>query len=129
GRFGFARLSEIASVPLFILLFQALELIVMPVGLAYSRAQEHDADQFALELTRLNHEGALGFVRMMDENLSNPWPGWFYKTWRATHPGLGERVEFCNRYHPWRAGQPLRFSALFRPEIPPKTPAGQQQTE
>jgi STE24 endopeptidase len=129
GRLGFDHLSELASVPLFILLFQALELVAMPVGLAYSRAQEHDADQFALELTRLNHSGALGFVRMMDENLSNPWPGWFYSTWRATHPSLGQRVEFCNQYHPWRAGAPLRYSALFRPESPPKMPPDGHHTE
>jgi STE24 endopeptidase len=66
---------------------------------------------------------------MMDENLSNPWPGWFFKTWRATHPSLGQRVEFCNHYHPWRAGAPLRFSALFRPISSQKAPPASQQTE
>jgi hypothetical protein len=37
GRFGFARLSQLASVPLFILLFHTLELLALPVGLASSR--------------------------------------------------------------------------------------------
>jgi Zn-dependent protease with chaperone function len=115
SRFGFDCVSDVASVPLFLLLFGALGLAGAPVAMAYSRAQEHEADQFALELTRFNHAGATAFVRMMDENLSNPSPGWFYMTWRATHPSLSERIEFCNEYHPWREGMPMRYARLFRP--------------
>jgi hypothetical protein len=33
----------------------------------------------------------------------------------ATHPSIGERIEFCNRYHPWTEGKPLVFSGLIHP--------------
>ena len=41
-------------------------------GLALSRHMEHEADRFALELTRDNHAAATAFVRLQNENLSNP---------------------------------------------------------
>jgi Zn-dependent protease with chaperone function len=74
--------------------------------LAYSRYQEHEADQFALDLTHANHSGALSFVTLQQENLSNPRPGLFYKCFRSTHPSIGDRIDFCNAYHPWRSDGP-----------------------
>ena len=35
-------------------------------------------------------------------NLSTPWPSTLEKLWKYSHPPLGERIEFCNDYHPWR---------------------------
>jgi hypothetical protein len=40
--------------------------------------------------------------------LGNPWRGTLYRLWRADHPALGERIEFSNHYHPWRAVRSLR---------------------
>jgi STE24 endopeptidase len=89
-------------------------LVFSPIGLAYSRHQEHEADRFALELTRDNRAGALSFVAMQHENLSNPRPGRLSVLWRSTHPPLGERIDFCNTYRPWAGGMPLRYEGLFR---------------
>jgi hypothetical protein len=33
--------------------------------------------------------------------------------WRATHPPLGERIDFCNRYRPWETGGSLHYGHLF----------------
>jgi STE24 endopeptidase len=115
ARFGFDRLSDVAAVPLLLLLMQISSLVLGPVAYAYSRYQEHEADRFALELTRTNRSAALAFVKLQTENLSNPQPGLFYKIWRSTHPTGAERIEFANEYHPWRDGRPLRFGTLFRP--------------
>ena len=87
-RFGFTQLSDIASLPLLVLLLQAIALVMMPAGLAFSRHLEHEADRFALELTHDNHAAATAFVRLQEENLSNPRPGPFYTFWRASHPAL-----------------------------------------
>jgi Zn-dependent protease with chaperone function len=116
SRFGFDRLEDIASLPLVLLFGHLVALALVPVGYAFSRYQEHEADRFALELTRANRAGALAFVALQRENLSNPRPGPLYKLWRATHPSLAERIEFCNAYRPWRAGRPLRYARHFRPE-------------
>lgn len=110
GKFGFDRLSDIAAVPLLLLLLHVSTLVLGPVTNAYSRAQEHEADQFGLEATRLNRSTALAFAKLQRENLGNPRPGLVYKLWRSTHPSIAERIEFSNRYHPWTTGQPLRYS-------------------
>ncbi|MDR3638337.1 MAG: M48 family metallopeptidase [Isosphaeraceae bacterium] len=114
GRFGFDRLADVAAVPLILLLTHVSAVLLAPVVNAYSRHQEFEADRFALELTRTNHSGAKAFVKLQVENLSNPRPGLFYKTFRATHPSIGERIDFCNTYHPWTNGAPLVYGGLFR---------------
>ena len=53
----------------------------------------------------------MAFVKMQAENLSNPRPGLFYKIFRATHPSIGERIDFCNTYHPWRTDSTPRADA------------------
>jgi STE24 endopeptidase len=114
SRLGFDRLADIASFPLLLLLGTLVSLITAPLALAFSRHQEHEADRFALELTRNNHAAATTFVRLQEENLSVPRPGPFFKLWRGSHPSLGDRVDFANRYRPWATGGPLRYGRLFR---------------
>ncbi|HEY5940143.1 MAG TPA: M48 family metallopeptidase [Gemmatimonadales bacterium] len=113
-RFGFSDLSDVASFPLLLLLGSVVSLILVPALLALSRYQEHEADRFALELTRDNHAAATTFVRLQEENLSIPRPGTWYMLWRGSHPSLGERVDFANHYRPWAQGQPLRYGNLIR---------------
>ena len=113
-RFGFDQLSDVASLPLLLFLGQVVGLVMMPCGLAFSRHLEHEADRFALELTRDNRAAATAFVRLQSENLSNPRPGPVYTFLRASHPSLAERIEFANDYRPWEQGQPLRYGGLFK---------------
>lgn len=100
ARLGFADLADVASVPLILTLLHVATLFLMPVAMAYSRYQEHEADRFALDLTRMKHSGATAFVKLQQENLGNPRPGWVYRTFRASHPSIGERIDFCNAYRP-----------------------------
>jgi len=120
-RIGFAELSDVASLPLILLLAGLFSIVVTPVGLAYSRLTEHQADRFGLEITRDNHAAATAFVKLQTENLSVPRPGWLYKLWRASHPPIGERIDFCNAYHPWATGQALAYERLFRSVTPRAT--------
>ena len=113
-RFGFDRLADVASVPLILLLAQATILVGSPIINGFSRTLEHEADRFALEVTRSNRAAALGFVKLQEDNLSVPYPGRLWTFWRSTHPPIGERIEFCNDYRPWATGQPLRYGHLFR---------------
>ena len=120
GRFGFAELADVASVPLMALLFSVVSLLLSPVLLAVSRHNEHEADRFGLEITRDNHDCATAFVKLQRENLSVPRPGLLYKLWRSSHPPLGERIDFCNEYRPWEKGEPLRYGKFISP--PPEEP-------
>jgi STE24 endopeptidase len=112
--FGFEQLSDIASLPLLALFFQVSLFVLTPAGLAISRHMEHEADRFGLEITRDNHAAAAAFVKLQEENLSNPRPGWFYVLWRGSHPALGDRIDFCNTYRPWITGEALKCETLFK---------------
>jgi STE24 endopeptidase len=100
ARLGFDRLSDVASVPLLLMLLEIALFFLTPVALAYSRYQEHEADQYALDLTHDGHSGAQSFVKLMETNLSNPRPGPIFKLFRSSHPSIGERIDFCNSYRP-----------------------------
>ncbi|HEY2295398.1 MAG TPA: M48 family metallopeptidase [Thermoanaerobaculia bacterium] len=113
-RFGFAELADVASLPLMGLLFGIISLVISPAVLAFGRHVEHEADRFGLEITRDNHDCATAFVKLQQENLSNPRPGLFIKMMRSDHPPLGERIDFCNEYRPWETGQPLRYGEKIR---------------
>jgi STE24 endopeptidase len=114
GRFGFDSLDDVASMPLFIVLIGVFSLVVTPVALTYTRWQEHEADRFGLEITQNNHAAATAFVKLMTENLGVPRPHPILVLWRASHPTLGDRIDFCNDYHPWTTGAPLKYGSLFK---------------
>jgi Zn-dependent protease with chaperone function len=89
-------------------LIQVTSLFLTPAAMAYSRYQEHEADRFALDLTHANHSGGTAFVKLQQENLGNPRPGLIFKIFRASHPSIGERIDFCNSYRPVASSTPLR---------------------
>jgi STE24 endopeptidase len=108
-RFGFDAVSDFAALPLGVLLALVFALVGLPVLTAFSRCNEHEADRFGLELTRNNHAAAMAFVKLQQENLAIPRPGIIFELWLGSHPPLAERIDFCNRYRPWEAGQPARY--------------------
>ena len=120
-RLGFDHLADIASVPLMMMLLEAAFLLLSPVGLAYSRYQEHEADRYALDLTRSNHAAGTAHVKLLTENLGNPRPGLLFKIFRASHPSAGERIDFANSYHPWR-GTSCRIKSLDTSSQSPRPP-------
>lgn len=124
NRFRFHELADIASVPLLMFVFYLITLVFDPIGLAYSRHMEHEADRFALELTQDNHDAAEAFVKLYSENLGYPDPGLLVTLWRSSHPSIADRVAFCNTYHPWETGGPLEYGSLFhrRPEAEVQNP-------
>jgi Zn-dependent protease with chaperone function len=102
----FNNLADVASVPLLLFLLEATSLFLTPIAMAYSRYQEHEADRFALDLTQTNHSAARAFVKLQQDNLGNPRPGLVYRIFRASHPSIGERIDFCNSYRPFTRPSP-----------------------
>lgn len=114
ARIGFSSLADPAALPLILLIVSVLSIFLSPLMMAYSRHNEHEADRFALEITRDNHAGASAFARLAEENLGNPRPHWFLKLMRGSHPTLGDRIDFCNTYRPWNEGRPGTYEGLFK---------------
>ncbi|MBI3403123.1 MAG: M48 family metallopeptidase [Acidobacteria bacterium] len=114
ARFGFASLSDIASLPLLLALTGVFSFVTTPFENAFTRHVEHEADRFGLEITQTNHSAAAAFVKLQTDVLGVPRPGLLYKIWRESHPPLGERIDFANDYHPWRSGQPLVYGDVFK---------------
>ena len=117
-RLGFSSLSDVASLPLILLLYSIISLLLSPIGNLYSQSIEHDADIFGLELTHLNHAAATGFVKLQHNNLGYPFPGKFYMLFRTGHPSIGERIKFFNKYKPWCKSEPQKYEKYFRPNNP-----------
>jgi Zn-dependent protease with chaperone function len=128
GVFGFEELSDVASLPLIVLAFQLVYLALLPIGLAFHRHMEHEADRFALELTQDNHAAATALARLQSGSPGDPCPGLLYTMWRGEHPSLASRIDFANSYRPWADGKPLRYGYLFQnpsqtaPDHPNATP-------
>jgi Zn-dependent protease with chaperone function len=112
-RFGFHELSDVASMPLLIVLATLVQLAASPLLLAGTRHFEREADRFALEITQDNYAAATTFLILQQENLGVPRPSWLYVWWRMGHPSLGDRIDFSNDYRPWESNEPLVYGHLF----------------
>lgn len=112
-RFGFKHLHEIASLPLLLFFICLFTFLFIPLTNFVSRYMEHEADRFGLEITQNNQAAGEAFIVLQAENLANPRPGTLYKIWRSSHPPLGDRVDFCNRYCPWEHGGKLKYGSYF----------------
>ena len=125
-RWGVHELSDVASLPLILVMMGLFTLVVMPTIFAFTRYHEREADRFGLELTHLNRAAATGFVTLREENLANPDPGWFYMLWRSSHPSIAQRIRFFNTYRPWETGDPIHYEQYFDGEETdaPKASAG-----
>ncbi|HEY3859489.1 MAG TPA: M48 family metallopeptidase [Gammaproteobacteria bacterium] len=115
SRTGVTELADVASLPLLILLFSVFGFIFQPAVNGYSRHLEHEADRFGLEITHLNHACGTAFTKFVQHDLAYPTPGPLYVFWRSDHPPLGERIAFCNFYHPWTEGKAGKYHQYFQP--------------
>ena len=101
ARFGFESAGDPAALPWVLLVFGAIGFLLTPVGAAYSRHGEHQADKFSLELTHLNEPMATAFRKMAEDSKRDPSPHPFIKYWRYSHPPIAERIPFALTYRPW----------------------------
>ena len=108
SRTGVGDASDVASLPMFLVIFGIISLLFQPAALAFSRHMEHEADRFGLDLTHDNHDCAMVFAKFVRHDLAYPSPGPLYVLWRSSHPSLADRIEFCNHYHPWAEGETPR---------------------
>jgi len=103
------ELKDVASMPLLAAMLSLFSLVGQPVINAYSRRVEHEADAFAVELTRDNDAGARAFLKLGSQNRDDPEPSRFVTFYQYSHPPLMERIRFALAYRPWEQGKPNRY--------------------
>jgi STE24 endopeptidase len=109
--FGFSFLADPASLPLLVLSARLFLLIEIPVTNLLSQHIEHEADRFALELTRDNDAVAHEVADVCGPFIHQQ--TWFDRLYFDNHPSLDERVRFAQSYRPWEQGKPLIYSQYF----------------
>jgi Zn-dependent protease with chaperone function len=108
-RWGFSELADVASMPLLSATLSLLTLVAQPAFNGYARRVEHEADVFAVEVTRDNDAGARAFLKLGSQNRSDPEPPAFVTFLNYTHPPLMGRIRFVLGYRPWEEGKPNRY--------------------
>jgi Zn-dependent protease with chaperone function len=113
-RWHMHELSDWAAVPMLFLIFSIMSTISQPIGSAFSRTLEHNADIYGLEVTHginaNSQEAAAHAFQVLGElSLSYPYPSKFVVFWYADHPPINERVPFAHNYDPWSKGEQPKY--------------------
>lgn len=114
SRWGIRALADWASLPALLLVLSVLSVFGQPVGAAFSRHLEHEADVYGLEVIHglvpdSSQAAALAFQKLGEKALSLPDPNPFFVFWTYSHPPVADRLRFALSYRPWDAGRPGRF--------------------
>jgi STE24 endopeptidase len=113
-RWPMRELGDWAAVPMLLLIFSLMSTISQPIGSAFSRTLEHNADIYGLEVTHginaNSQEAAAHAFQVLGElSLSYPYPNKFVVFWYADHPPINERVPFAHSYDPWGKGEQPKY--------------------
>jgi STE24 endopeptidase len=103
-----------ASLPALLLLLTVFSFLTNPITSAFSRHDEHQADQYGLEVTHgLTPESAQvaaqAFQALGEVDLADPDPNPLDVFLFYSHPSIGDRIQFCLTYDPWAGGESGEF--------------------
>lgn len=106
--------DDLASLPLWIMIVFLLFFLSAPIGNAFSRYQEHEADRYGLEVIHgiVANPGELAAQAFQVEgeiDLQDPDPPAFIQFWLYDHPAVNDRILFSRTYDPWAKGEKPRY--------------------
>jgi STE24 endopeptidase len=109
GAWGIRALDDWASLPVLMLLLSVFLFITNPIGSAFSRHLEHQADQYGLEVTHgltldSGQIAAQAFQILGEVNLADPKPNPVHVVLFYDHPPVSDRVRFSLDYDPSSKG-------------------------
>jgi Zn-dependent protease with chaperone function len=109
GGWGIRGLDDWASLPALMLLLSVFFFVSNPIGSAFSRHLEHQADQFGLEVTHgltpdSGQIAAQAFQVLGEVDLADPDPNPLAVFLFSDHPTIRDRVQFSLTYDPWSHG-------------------------
>jgi Zn-dependent protease with chaperone function len=113
-RLGIRALGDWASLPLLLLILTVLSFVGEPIGSAFSRHIEHQADLYGLEVTHglvahSSENAARAFQKLGEKSFDYPFPNRLFVFWVYSHPPIPDRLTFSLQYRPWDEGKPNEF--------------------
>jgi STE24 endopeptidase len=113
-QWGIRGLDDWASYPALLLLLSVISMFAGPIGSAFSRHQEHQADQYGLEVTHgltpdSGQVAAQAFNVLGDVDLADPDPSPIRIFLFYDHPAIPDRIKYCLSYDPWSKGEQPEF--------------------
>jgi STE24 endopeptidase len=106
---GIHGLDDWASLPVLMFLLSIFLFLTTPIGSAFSRHLEHQADQYGLEVTHgltpdSGQVAAQAFQVLGEVNLADPKPNPVQVFLFYDHPPVPDRLRFSLSYDPWSKG-------------------------
>lgn len=113
-RWHIRALHDWAALPMIFLLFGIMGVFAEPLGNAFSRNIEHQADIYGLEVTHgINPDSARvaahSFQILGELSLDYPYPNRLAVVWLWDHPPIADRVRFTQEYDPWDKGESPKY--------------------
>jgi Zn-dependent protease with chaperone function len=107
-------LDDWASLPVLLFLISVFAFLASPVGSAFSRHYEHQADQYGLEVTHgltpdSAQVAAQAFQILGEVDLADPDPNPVDVFLFYSHPPIPDRIPFSLTYDPWSKGEQGEF--------------------
>lgn len=95
---GLRSISDIANLPLLLLVTGAVALLALPVSNGLSRRMEHAADVYALNNTGMAGPFSSAMERLSRQNLSEKRPNRIVEFIFHSHPNVESRIEFAREW-------------------------------
>jgi len=113
-RWRIRALHDWAALPMILLLAGIMGFCAEPLGSAFSRHFEHQADIYGLEVTHginanSRQVAAQSFQVLGELSLAYPYPNRLAVFWYWSHPTIADRVRFAQEYDPWDNGEPPKY--------------------
>ncbi len=102
---GFNGMSDIAALPLLILIFATFSLLVAPLINSYSRHLEVAADEYTLRLTDNPESFINTMTKLTNQNLTEAQPSRWVELLTYDHPSYNKRVEHARYYSTHKPNQ------------------------
>ena len=94
----YTSLADPATIPLLLALMGAFGLIVMPIGNGLSRAIEYQADEYALQSTKMVEPFKSAMTRLANQNLSDVEPSPIIEFLFHDHPSVNKRLKHADNF-------------------------------
>ncbi|WEG12000.1 M48 family metallopeptidase [Pullulanibacillus sp. KACC 23026] len=97
ARLGISHVGDLASIPIILLIFSVLSFVGSPIESAVSRHYEHEADAYAVKMTKDPEAGIKAFQELTKVGLSDVNPPGLIRFLTYDHPTMLERIAYLQK--------------------------------